>query len=126
MDPRKKQEVIDGLTTFSKGKDYYAEIGFKVLSKNYLRLDSHDLFERIRLLIDEVQITPADVTEHLMPKTLDMNAEECLKALIQALENAKVIKVLENEKGADQVFENKEENEVLKLMKIHRILRSMK
>ncbi|KAI3873406.1 hypothetical protein MKW98_008058, partial [Papaver atlanticum] len=50
--------------------------GFKILAKNYLRLDSHDLFERIRSLIGEVQITPANVAEHLIPKTMDMNAEE--------------------------------------------------
>ncbi|KAI3912141.1 hypothetical protein MKW92_041723 [Papaver armeniacum] len=82
--------------------------GFKILATNYLCLDSHVLFERIRSLIGEVQITPADVAEHLIPKTMDMNAEECLKSLIQALENAK-----DHEKGmANQVLDNKEENEV--------------
>ncbi|MCL7028861.1 hypothetical protein MKW94_002071 [Papaver nudicaule] len=63
--------------------------GFKVLAKNYLRLDSHELFETIRSLIGEVQMTPADVAEHLMPKTVDRNPEKCLEDLIRALENKK-------------------------------------
>ncbi|KAI3864251.1 hypothetical protein MKX03_019144 [Papaver bracteatum] len=83
---------------------------FKILAKNYLDLDSHELFETIRLLIGEIQITPADVAEHLMPKTPDRNAKVCLKSLIQALENAKAIKVLENEKGT---LENAKEIKVL-------------
>ncbi|MCL7029726.1 hypothetical protein MKW94_008566 [Papaver nudicaule] len=58
--------------------------GFKVLAKNYLRLDSHELFETIRSLIGEVQMTPADVAEHL-----DRNPEKCLEDLIRALENKK-------------------------------------
>ncbi|KAI3951212.1 hypothetical protein MKW92_011851 [Papaver armeniacum] len=80
--------------------------GFKILAKNYLEFDSHELFEKIRSLLGEVQITPADVAEHLMPKTMDRDAEDCLKALIQALEHAKEIKVLEHKKGkTDQVLE---------------------
>ncbi|XP_043704597.1 AAA-ATPase ASD, mitochondrial-like [Telopea speciosissima] len=64
--------------------------GFKVLAKNYLDLDSHPLFETIHGLMDETQITPADVAENLMPKSLGKNAkEDCLEALIRALQVAK-------------------------------------
>ncbi|KAI3921789.1 hypothetical protein MKX01_005478 [Papaver californicum] len=53
--------------------------GFKVLAKNYLKLDSHE----------EVEITPADVAEHLIPKAINNDPEYCLKNLSQALEKAK-------------------------------------
>ncbi|XP_043704134.1 AAA-ATPase ASD, mitochondrial-like [Telopea speciosissima] len=64
--------------------------GFKVLAKNYLDLDSHPLFETIHGLLDETQITPADVAENLMPKSLVGNAKmDCLEALIRALQVTK-------------------------------------
>ncbi|RZC92061.1 hypothetical protein C5167_027949 [Papaver somniferum] len=61
--------------------------GFKTLAKNYLDLDSHDLFEPIGSLIREVDMTPADVAEHLMPKSMNKNYQgDCLNNLINALE----------------------------------------
>ncbi|MCL7035043.1 hypothetical protein MKW94_018358 [Papaver nudicaule] len=61
--------------------------GFKTLAKNYLNLDSHDLFETIRSLICKVQMTPADVAEHLMPKSANKKSPgDCLNDLIEALE----------------------------------------
>ncbi|KAG6659391.1 hypothetical protein I3843_03G027600 [Carya illinoinensis] len=62
---------------------------FKVLAKNYLYLESHDLFPQIRELLEETNITPADVAEHLMPKTISGDATFCLEGLIQALETKK-------------------------------------
>ncbi|GMJ04973.1 AAA-ATPase 1, ATPase-in-Seed-Development [Hibiscus trionum] len=63
--------------------------GFKVLAKNYLRLETHPLFDTIEGLMKEVDITPADVAESLMPKSPLDDAERCLRSLIQALEEAK-------------------------------------
>ncbi|KAL4354766.1 hypothetical protein GQ457_06G037130 [Hibiscus cannabinus] len=63
--------------------------GFKVLAKNYLKLETHPLFDTIDGLMKEVDITPADVAESLMPKSPLDNAEKCLCSLIQALEEAK-------------------------------------
>lgn len=63
--------------------------GFKVLAKNYLGIDSHILFERIRELIGEVQITPADVAESLMPKSGDVDAAACLQNLVGVLASNK-------------------------------------
>ncbi|KAI3879296.1 hypothetical protein MKX03_024271 [Papaver bracteatum] len=61
--------------------------GFKTLAKNYLDLDSHELFEPISSLIREVEMTPADVAEHLMPKGMNKNSQgDCLDNLINALE----------------------------------------
>ncbi|KAM7478517.1 hypothetical protein LguiA_026730 [Lonicera macranthoides] len=62
---------------------------FKVLAKNYLDLESHWLFESIGKLLEETNITPADVAENLMPKCDEEEAETCLNNLIKALEKAK-------------------------------------
>jgi len=59
---------------------------FKVLAKNYLDVESHPLFPRIEKLLEETKITPADVAENLMPKSVDEEVETCLHSLIQFLE----------------------------------------
>ncbi|GFS32691.1 P-loop containing nucleoside triphosphate hydrolases superfamily protein [Actinidia rufa] len=63
--------------------------GFKVLAKNYLRVEAHPLFELIERLMEEIKITPADVAETLMPKSAREDAEKCLSNLIRALEEVK-------------------------------------
>jgi chaperone BCS1 len=64
--------------------------GFKVLAKNYLNLDSHHLFDTIRCLLEEINMTHAEVAEKLMPKTVTEDGETtCLKSLIQVLKTAK-------------------------------------
>ncbi|KAK8653348.1 hypothetical protein V6N13_127355 [Hibiscus sabdariffa] len=63
--------------------------GFKMLAKNYLDLDSHELFEKIGILFKETKMTPADVAENLMPKREKKDPDSCLESLIQALEYAK-------------------------------------
>ncbi|PWA88856.1 ATPase, AAA-type, core [Artemisia annua] len=62
---------------------------FKVLAKNYLDLESHELFATISQLLEETNMSPADVAENLMPKSAQENAENCLNSLIKSLENAK-------------------------------------
>ncbi|XP_050381724.1 AAA-ATPase ASD, mitochondrial-like [Argentina anserina] len=62
---------------------------FKVLARNYLDLESHELFGTIERLLGETNMTPADVAENLMPKSDIEDADSCLKSLIEALENAK-------------------------------------
>nr|XP_011466253.1 PREDICTED: probable mitochondrial chaperone BCS1-B isoform X2 [Fragaria vesca subsp. vesca] len=62
---------------------------FKVLARNYLDLDSHELFGSIECLLGETNMTPADVAENLMPKSNVEDASSCLKNLIEALEVAK-------------------------------------
>ncbi|KAG4958782.1 hypothetical protein AAZX31_13G051500 [Glycine max] len=63
---------------------------FKVLAQNYLGLESHQLFPKIEKLLEETKMTPADVAENLMPKSLDEEVDTCLHNLIQALERSKV------------------------------------
>ncbi|CAH1453295.1 unnamed protein product [Lactuca virosa] len=62
---------------------------FKVLAKNYLDLESHDLFSPISRLLEETNMSPADVAENLMPKSSQENAESCLNHLIKVLTNSK-------------------------------------
>ncbi|ESR44292.1 hypothetical protein CICLE_v10013370mg [Citrus x clementina] len=62
---------------------------FKVLAKNYLEIESHELFHEIGSLLGETYITPADVAENLMPKSDEDDAGTCLKNLIEALKAAK-------------------------------------
>ncbi|KAE9449183.1 hypothetical protein C3L33_18888, partial [Rhododendron williamsianum] len=62
---------------------------FKVLARNCLDLESHDLFESIGKLLEETKISPADVAENLMPKSNDEDADACLANLIDAIEKAK-------------------------------------
>ncbi|KAL9247735.1 hypothetical protein vseg_021136 [Gypsophila vaccaria] len=61
---------------------------FKSLAKNYLRVESHPLFETIGRLLQETETTPADVAECLMPRSLTTTTDECLQNLVTALENA--------------------------------------
>ncbi|KAI5392963.1 hypothetical protein KIW84_060205, partial [Lathyrus oleraceus] len=62
---------------------------FKILAKNYLNIESHYLFDTICELLEEVEITPADVAEHLMPKSSSGDVQVYLKSLIHALQLAK-------------------------------------
>lgn len=62
---------------------------FKVLAKNYLNLESHELFEKIEELIGDAKMTPADVAENLMPKSRQDCAENSLGRLIGNLEEMK-------------------------------------
>ncbi|XP_074330741.1 AAA-ATPase At3g28510-like [Apium graveolens] len=62
---------------------------FKVLAKNYLDVESHELFGRIEVLLEDISISPADVAENLIPKSSEDDGESCLIRLISALEDAK-------------------------------------
>ncbi|XP_019442623.1 PREDICTED: AAA-ATPase ASD, mitochondrial-like isoform X2 [Lupinus angustifolius] len=73
---------------------------FKLLAKNYLKIESHHLFGTICELLKETKITPAEVAEHLMPKTSSGDAELYLKSLIQALELEKEEANLKSEEVA--------------------------
>ncbi|KAK1356551.1 hypothetical protein POM88_049807 [Heracleum sosnowskyi] len=63
--------------------------GFKVLTKNYLEVEAHPTFDLIQQLIEEINITHADVAEKLMPKTAAKDADVCLSNMIRALDEVK-------------------------------------
>ncbi|XP_044480227.1 AAA-ATPase ASD, mitochondrial-like, partial [Mangifera indica] len=71
---------------------------FKILAKNYLNVDSHDLFTTVSELLQETKLTPADVAEHLMPKKFPPDVDFGLRSLIQALEVAREEAKLKAEK----------------------------
>lgn len=62
---------------------------FKVLAKNYLDVESHELFPEIKRWLEKTKIAPADVAESLMPKSAREEPETCLKRLIKSMEIAK-------------------------------------
>jgi chaperone BCS1 len=91
---------------------------FKGLAKNYLQIESHPLFGRIRELLEETDMSPADVAEHLMPKTASVDPTFSLESLIQALEKAKEEARLKAEEEAKKIEqpakeEAKEEDKVV-------------
>ncbi|XP_056176447.1 AAA-ATPase ASD, mitochondrial-like [Syzygium oleosum] len=95
---------------------------FKVLARNYLGIESHPLFTRVKLLLEETEMTPADVAENLMLKSDDENEEACLEGLIKALEKAKedarkkseeeaaAARVIAEEEGLQKLSEREHEN----------------
>ncbi|EOY11343.1 P-loop containing nucleoside triphosphate hydrolases superfamily protein [Theobroma cacao] len=68
---------------------YCTRGGFKVSAKNYLNLDPHPLFEKIGDLLKDVNMTPADISEHLIHGRVERDVNACLESLIQTLETAK-------------------------------------
>jgi len=82
---------------------------FKVLARNYLDLESHDLFDTIKKLLEENNVTPADVAENLMPKSPEDDADACLANLIDAIEKAKEeVKAKAEEEEKERVKEEEE------------------
>ncbi|GMY13556.1 AAA-ATPase At3g28580-like [Fagus crenata] len=81
-------------TTSMQAKRLKAEIG-KNNQSLVLSMDDNeevgDVFKGVKLceLLEETDMTPADVAEHLMPKTISGDATFCLESLIQGLEKAK-------------------------------------
>ncbi|XP_061345323.1 AAA-ATPase ASD, mitochondrial-like isoform X3 [Gastrolobium bilobum] len=84
---------------------------FKVLANNYLDVESHSLFPTIEKLLGETNMTPADVAENLMPKSITEDSETCLKNLIDSLEKAKD----EAKKKAEEEAKKKAEDEEAQL-----------
>jgi chaperone BCS1 len=62
---------------------------FKQLATNYLCITQHELYEKIEVLLGQVQVTPAEIAEEL---TKDAEATECLQDLIKFLQAKKLIK----------------------------------
>ena len=92
---------------------YCGSEAFKVLAKNYLDVDSHELFETIDHLLKETDMTPADVAENLMPKSQNEDAENCLKKLIEVIKTAtaEATKKAEEETRLKAEKEEKEKQE---------------
>ncbi|CAH9123313.1 unnamed protein product [Cuscuta epithymum] len=88
---------------------------FKVLAKNYLDVETHELFPTIERLLTETEITPADVAESLMPKSGEGDETTCLEALVEALEKAKEDARVEAEEEERKKVEEEKAKEDAKL-----------
>lgn len=75
-----------------------------------LRLETHHLYSKIQELLGETKMTPAEVAEHLMPKTLPGDSKVCLEGLIAGLEKAKEDARLKAEEEAREKGSSPEEN----------------
>ncbi|CAI9109338.1 OLC1v1009142C1 [Oldenlandia corymbosa var. corymbosa] len=87
---------------------------FKVLAKNYLDIDSHPLFEEIKQLLEENDVSACDVAENLIPRRQlrDRHVEDCLLKLIEAIKANKNFEVAEEkEEEREEEEEEKEEEE---------------
>ncbi|KAI9174930.1 hypothetical protein LWI28_024846 [Acer negundo] len=87
---------------------YCSFMGFKVLANNYLKVENHPMFDTIQRLLEETNMTPADVAENLMPKSPSDDVDKCLSSLIQALQETK------EEAEKKKAEESKEDNELIK------------
>ncbi|CAN6172721.1 unnamed protein product [Urochloa humidicola] len=81
---------------------------FRFLAKNYLAVDDHPLFDDVATLLQEVDITPADVAEFLTPKCAGDDESSCLAALVEALQEAKK-KAMAKTAGASCRIQDEEE-----------------
>ncbi|KAL5199110.1 hypothetical protein ABZP36_002622 [Zizania latifolia] len=82
---------------------------FKFLAKIYLGVESHHLFDAVESLLAEVEITPADVSENLTPKSDGGNADTCLADLVMELKRMKAEKAQAGGKEAAAVAADDEE-----------------
>ncbi|KAJ4900940.1 AAA-ATPase [Raphanus sativus] len=62
---------------------------FKILAKNYLEIETHELYGEIERLLEETDVSPADVAETLMPKSDEDVADVRIKRLVKTLEEEK-------------------------------------
>ncbi|MBC2899721.1 hypothetical protein CFC21_112544, partial [Triticum aestivum] len=90
--------------------------GFKVLAKNYLDVIEHELFGEVQRLLEETDMSPADVAENLMPmsKKKRRDPDVCLIGLIEALKQAKEEAAAAKVKAEEAQAKKAKEKEVKK------------
>uniref|UniRef100_A0ACD6ANX3 Uncharacterized protein n=1 Tax=Avena sativa TaxID=4498 RepID=A0ACD6ANX3_AVESA len=83
-------------TLIRRGRmDKHIEMGyccapaFEFLARTYLGVEEHELFATVGSLLQEVDMTPADVAKNLTPKSAADDADSCLRGLVAALEKTK-------------------------------------
>ncbi|KAF8700240.1 hypothetical protein HU200_034620 [Digitaria exilis] len=87
---------------------------FKLLASNYLDITENQLFElfgEIQQLLEEVNMCPADVAEHLM-RTENRDADACLQGLVVALRDARDMAIKEKEKAKEDVEKSMGKEEI--------------
>ncbi|EEF38172.1 ATP binding protein, putative [Ricinus communis] len=116
------KEKLDPALIRSGRMDHHIELSyckieaFKILAKNYLNIDSHVLFDKIGQLLEEVDMTPADVVEFLMPKSIEgADADGNLKNLIQGIENKRKEEAKQKAEAEAEAAKEKANYRALKL-----------
>ncbi|KAI8533823.1 hypothetical protein RHMOL_Rhmol10G0039700 [Rhododendron molle] len=88
-------EAIDSALLRTGRMDKHVEMpfcgfeAFRILAENYLGIEDHELFAKIEGLLEEIDVTPADVAENLIArkgKGEEDSGDECLNKLIEVLE----------------------------------------
>ncbi|CAA2973964.1 AAA-ATPase At3g50940 [Olea europaea subsp. europaea] len=103
---------------------YCTPAGFHVLASNYLAIEDHPrLFPEIERLMLEVQVTPAEIAEHLLRNE---NAELALEGVIDLLKRKKSEADEEkvNEKSLETNAVVEVQEEVKKAAKVEKIIES--
>ncbi|GJN41454.1 hypothetical protein PR202_gn00831 [Eleusine coracana subsp. coracana] len=85
--------------------------GFNVLAKNYLGVTNHELFGKIRRLLEEVDISPADVAENLMTRSKKKDVDTILENLAKVLEQAKEAALAKASLAKDKKDNDQEESD---------------
>ncbi|KAK3139814.1 hypothetical protein QOZ80_5AG0390760 [Eleusine coracana subsp. coracana] len=85
--------------------------GFKVLAKNYLGVTNHELFGKIRRLLEEVDISPADAAENLMTRSKKKDVDTILENLAKVLQQAKETALAKASLAKDKKDNDQEESD---------------
>ncbi|GJM95638.1 hypothetical protein PR202_ga12404 [Eleusine coracana subsp. coracana] len=85
--------------------------GLKVLAKNYLGVTNHELFGKIRRLLEEVDISPADAAENLMTRSKKKDVDTILENLAKVLEQAKETALAKASLAKDKKDNDQEESD---------------
>lgn len=85
---------------------YCTPSGFKILASNYLSIQSHGLFTEIEGLLEEVEVTPAEVAEELMKNE---DPDVLLPRLVAFLEQKKQMKNTEKSNLEEEKVKEEEE-----------------
>lgn len=79
---------------------------FKALAANYLSIQDHKLFPEIEILMEEVDVTPAEVAEELMKSDI---SDIALEGLVKFLHEKKIMAIQEKERVEKEVGEGERE-----------------
>lgn len=93
---------------------YCSPCGFKSLLSNYHSVENHRLCEVIERLIQEIEVTPAEVAEELMKSDIVDVALECLikfleKKMIEPTESKDKVTKFESDQGEEAIEIEKDE-----------------
>lgn len=102
---------------------YCTPCGFEILASNYLRIQSHCLFNEIQGLIEKVEVTPAEVAEELMKNE---DPDLSLAGLVASLHQKQQMKCVEESKFEGGGAVNEEDKRSPKMEEVGKKKKSRK